>query len=565
MKLLSNQSTRHASAIATLAAALLFTACPESPAPTSEPVDAGPSLPDASWAFAAGDEIPENATMVSPEEFSRRWLAGELVLTGPKADEEAGARAEAQDEEDRQTIEAYRREFPNMPDLSAPRGEATDPNVRPRGDGNYDISVPIDGAPTTFMLHGDRVRLRVAAEAIRRYRTRDNQYEIYKGLYDSLSPGWRADLQLPPPEETDTLDTTGLLGWTTTIVDNWQDILEFDETPPPVILLPRTCDDDVGAGSGLDHVGQCGFKAGGLVDKYNWPDKEHLSCVKNQGKRGSCVSFAINSLLEELADKRGQAINLSEQALYARAKLKWNEGDNYGDGLNPWFTITSAIKDSYFPPYESAWNYNTSSSRQDIMGKGKDGVLGTKDDVLTGYSNSCVGYNETCSETTHQTQEVCVDIASLHMCGYAYPPGAEQAQAQTGLSLKSAGVELWDPADVDTSLIRMILAVGLVRSPLVWLFDVEASSWDVDANGFVTFTQAGEHARNGNHATHIVGIISNQRLHDFLPNAPDGSGGGYFIVKNSWGPCWGDGGYAYVPYDSVKHYTLSAISGTSLK
>jgi C1A family cysteine protease len=38
---------------------------------------------------------------------------------------------------------------------------------------------------------------------------------------------------------------------------------------------------------------------------------------------------------------------------------------------------------------------------------------------------------------------------------------------------------------------------------------------------------------------------------------PPGSGGGYFIVKNSWSNCYGDGGYVYLPWDYVSAHASS--------
>jgi C1A family cysteine protease len=50
----------------------------------------------------------------------------------------------------------------------------------------------------------------------------------------------------------------------------------------------------------------------------------------------------------------------------------------------------------------------------------------------------------------------------------------------------------------------------------------------------------------------VVSFVSNQDLQAVMPNAPPGSGGGYFIVKNSWGSCFSDGGYIYLPWDYMK-------------
>jgi hypothetical protein len=54
----------------------------------------------------------------------------------------------------------------------------------------------------------------------------------------------------------------------------------------------------------------------------------------------------------------------------------------------------------------------------------------------------------------------------------------------------------------------------------------------------------------GGHAVQIVGFLSNDELSTI--NKPSNvGGGGYFIIKNSWGCNAGDGGYYYVPADYI--------------
>ncbi len=80
-----------------------------------------------------------------------------------------------------------------------------------------------------------------------------------------------------------------------------------------------------------------------------------------------------------------------------------------------------------------------------------------------------------------------------------------------------------------------------------------------DTNGYVT--QRSGLRNRGNHATLIVGWIDNSALPQ---GAPVGSGGGYFIVRNSWGNCYGDQGHVYLPYNWVKEYAYDFISMENL-
>ena len=75
------------------------------------------------------------------------------------------------------------------------------------------------------------------------------------------------------------------------------------------------------------------------------------------------------------------------------------------------------------------------------------------------------------------------------------------------------------------------------------------------SNGFV---HNSDDDYKGGHAVHIVGYLSNSEIKAnplfSVPSYLEGSGGGYFIIKNSWGTCKGDGGFFYVPVWWAREY-----------
>lgn len=517
-------------------------------------------LPDNRYLYPPGAALPEGAQTISEDEFAKLYNEGSLTLTGPEAEKEAEAREAKQDEEDLATIDAFQKANPNaepvLRELVLPR----DGSVKPVGP-NLQINVLLknsrEGSP--FLTMGQRFRLRSAARSLREYPKKENQLTTYKIFYEGLSESWRAQLGLIAVDAAAKLDSKAITEFNNKVARNWAAIIAGIEFGKPV--LPPSCDGDEGRGTGGDRTGNaatCTYSNNGLMMNYPFDGKEHISCVKNQASRGTCPAFSSVSTMEYSIHKRfGRRTNLSEQALYARMKLIWGAGQTYGDGYWPAAAFTSSFDERFLVPWEEQWNYNPSNSRQTIFGPGTDGMLGTADDPIVEYRQSCNSYTETCSNTAHQAATFCVSVGLGTFCGYVYP---NVNPSNYGFRIASGSVNFWDAADRDLSVAKMILASALFKSQVVWSFDIETSSWNPNADGFVTHTSATQNTNSGAHAVHVVGWITNERLRQIMPNAPLASGSGYFIMKNSWSTCWGDAGFAYVPSDSVRNYTLEMVS-----
>lgn len=59
--------------------------------------------------------------------------------------------------------------------------------------------------------------------------------------------------------------------------------------------------------------------------------------------------------------------------------------------------------------------------------------------------------------------------------------------------------------------------------------------------------------RNQVYDGHSVALVGYKKSNLF-------AGGGYFIIRNSWGPGWGEAGYAYMPFDYVKKYANDLLA-----
>jgi hypothetical protein len=509
--------------------------------------------------------LPDGAIAITQDEQRAFMAAGNWSPTSATRDRRAEAKATRQDRKDLRTIRSFaRKNGLRVTDLVPPDPPADDPNTVPTEDGNFlhRILLP-DRTERQVITYGRRWFLRTVANNIRVFPKKENQLNLYQGLYEGLPERWKTQLSLPDPDQARAFSRKRLEALNRSLANPdvasaiIQDLQAVEPPPPPPGFL-TDCDQEVGAGNGGDRDLACADTPGpgGIVANHTWTLKPFITCIKAQAGRGTCTGFANTSAIETLVWKtHGVRVNLSEQAYYNRARTKWDNPANFGDGHTSEIGFREMQKEGFLLFFEDQWNYNPSLSR-------------TANKTTQTYQNSCVGYGETCSDTVHQSQQACVLKGDVWVCGYFVPeknPGSE------GYRIGSSAA-LWDKANRPLSLAWMQLLLAMGR-PLVLGHPV-LTAWDAAAagDGFMPYPALDPtcfgvencpdappgpiavcscYLSRGGHGTNIVGFITNATLQGILPAAPPGDGGGYFIVKNSWGNCAGDGGFIYVPFQSI--------------
>lgn len=93
--------------------------------------------------------------------------------------------------------------------------------------------------------------------------------------------------------------------------------------------------------------------------------------------------------------------------------------------------------------------------------------------------------------------------------------------------------------------IRRCLARGF---PLLCGFPVYPSITQARRGGDIPVPDAAEGVHGG-HAVTAVGYDDTRPIRNWAPGSQQSAGA--ILIRNSWGPNWGDGGYGWVPYEFV--------------
>jgi hypothetical protein len=279
-----------------------------------------------------------------------------------------------------------------------------------------------------------------------------------------------------------------------------------------------------------------------MLTNSEFPLRQYLTCVKNQGNRETCHTFAGISAAEMMVSQTfGVKANFSEEDFmeHYRFEPTWSPGYMHETG-DAYEELTDAINNHYSFAYEDNWLYNPSYGRSFV-----DAV----------YVNSCtnippVGPHEPgCSDSAPQAPGSCFSIPFLFpgiylpLCDIHDAGVAESPYKPTALSY------FWNPNNLGLSIDYMILSVAFNEGVVLGFNVTDAFGNASNTGGYVVYNANDVQKSNGGHYVHVVGITGPSNL---PAGAPAPVGGGYFIIKNSWDNCFGDGGYLYLDFAYVQ-------------
>lgn len=381
-----------------------------------------------------------------------------------------------------------------------------------------------------LLLQGDVTNLADLGKSLADSENQKNLFKVYKSAFNLLSDSQRVSFKNPRLLQRASSEV--LKSNLKQIGKIFRDF-QFKPITPTSPGWKWDCDDEIGqqrVGKG-DDARRCensDFHPDSLwknTSTADFPLKYYHTCIKSQGRRGTCVSFAINAAVESaLMVKENKSYNLAEQYTYFYGEIYSNHSGRYSYGLNTGSALSKMDSKNIKFQLEKWWEYNPSSSIDD-----KSGNV---------YPSSCVGYNgEMCTNFAFQSKEKISGFWPFKSYTYTVPYRGTSKNIQI---VNTSNIWLtWNKS------LSLDLAITLTKAkqPLVVSFNVKENFSDAGSDGYV-YHESNQDQKGG-HASVILGFVPNNKLPAGVTPADEK---GFFIVKNSWGTWNGDCGYYYVDY-----------------
>ncbi len=505
---------------------VVLAACAVDAVPTPEANDPPPPL-DPNDAYGdVSAPLPGGANVVDVGVLYELMKSGRPDFVTAKAMSALDVRAASQVTEDDETLAEYltSEQDPNVAAMVAAK-PTLDSHLRENSDGSLQMDVVgTDGTVGSVATFGRPTRRHTMAEVIRDGRSRVKREALYAGVKSALSgiiteampaPGELSDAALE-----DKLSLVARAGLAAT-----------SRVHLPLGTALEACGgewdgDDASAEPPVMH------DPSGLYARVSWSHKGATTCVRDQGARGTCSAFAVASALERKnVLYGGPRLDISEQHLYARYVSQY--GDWRRDGAYPSDMVLQLSSVGFKVPVEADWRYNPARQRTPMQS--------------SPFNGACKGYSGACSETSHEEPVSCTYVKGTTYCWWtsvkpAHPGGITITNDPSRPQFRAGRDYSASDRIQALAFAAALLSFGDREVVISFTIGTAFDAASKDPSGFVRGPSGGD---RGGHATHAVGWVAN----DQLPAGVDpADGGGYFVLKNSWGRDRADQGYYYVPF-----------------